>query len=66
MLHCREYSARCTEKPCCNARHLPVEVPPVDNYGKGIYLGVLTGIEYDMNFFLEKIELDTVELEEVL
>jgi len=44
-------------------RYLPVEEPAFDSYGKGIYVGLLTGIDHHVNMFLRKFELYIVELE---
>src|SRR6266849_679125 len=65
MLHRGEYLAKCIEN-LSHGGYLPVEVPAVDIYGKGIhwytYIG-LRGIDLDVNSLTGKGKLGTVEPE---
>jgi hypothetical protein len=66
MLHRREYLTKRIEN-LCHGKHLPVEVPAVDNYGKGIIcLGLLVGIEIYMTSPLAEIKPGPVELDVLL
>jgi hypothetical protein len=44
-------------------RYLPVEVPAVDIYGKGVHLYLPTGIKFYIKLHHGELEFDTLELE---
>jgi hypothetical protein len=65
MLHRREYLAERIED-LSHGGYLPVEVPAVDNHGKGSQWHIgLKGIDPHVNFLAVKVELGTVEPEVV-
>jgi hypothetical protein len=62
LLHFKEHLVKYV-KNLCHERYLPVEMRAVGIYGKGMRLGLLTGINLYMNLRSEEFELGTIELE---
>src|SRR6266849_1788081 len=64
VLHRGEYLAK-RIKNVSHGRHLPVKVPTVDAYVKGIHLGLvlglLTGIYLHIDMFVKELELAVAE-----
>jgi hypothetical protein len=62
MLHHRRYLAERIEN-LSHGRYLPVKVPAVDIYRKGIHLGLLTRVHLRYNAVVKKLDITTVEPE---
>src|SRR6266403_1676318 len=62
MLHRREYLARRIEN-LCHGTYLPVQVPAVDDHGKGVHRSPHLRIELHIDVVVKELEFGTAETE---